>query len=80
MTTTTGRMTIDQVVRDMRRRGIPIGQKTLSDGIANGTFPFGSVISVGETGRRTVMILSKAYYQWADEKLGPYIKEVPGNA
>lgn len=76
----TGRMTIAQVMRDMRSRGIPIGQKNLTIGIESGAFPFGRVISVGKTGRRTLLITAANYYSWADEHLGPYIEEVTANA
>lgn len=42
---------------------------TLSDGIASGVFPFGSILSVGETGRRSILILRCDYEKWAAEKL-----------
>lgn len=72
----TGRMTVHQVMSDMRSRGIPIGQQSLIGGIERGAFPFGRVISVGETGRRTLLIPAASYYSWADEHLGPYLEEV----
>ncbi len=74
------RMTLAQVMQDMRRRGLPISQNSLSTGIQNGTFPFAKVVSVGETGRRTFFILSTNYHAWAAENLGPYLKEESANA
>ena len=76
----TGRMTVAQVIHDMRTRGIPIGQKNLVCGIESGAFPFGRVISVGETGRRTLLITASSYYSWADEHFGTYLEEVNRNA
>lgn len=63
------RMTLAEVVADMRSRGVRIKVNTLSDGIASGTFPFGSILSVGETGRRSILILRCDYEKWAAEKL-----------
>lgn len=63
------RMTLTEVVADMRSRGMRIKPHTLSDGIASGVFPFGSILSVGETGRRSILILRCDYEKWAAEKL-----------
>lgn len=63
------RMTVHDVIADMRERGFPIGLKTLSAGIDQGLFPFIRVIGVGETGRRNLLILRKDYEDWAEEYL-----------
>jgi len=68
------RMTIPEVCDDMRRRGMSLGHKTLSDGIVSGLFPFGQLIGLTPTGRRSFMILRKNYETWADENLGPVIQ------
>lgn len=72
----TGRMTLDQLAADFRRRNVPIDKNTISNLIADGTFPIGKVLNVGLTGRRNLFVLASDYYPWAEEKLGPYVKEV----
>lgn len=62
-------MTLAEVVADMRSRGVKIKESTVSNGIASGAFPFGSVLSTGETGRRSFLILRCDYEKWAAEKL-----------
>lgn len=64
------RMTIKEVADDMRSRGMGLAYKTITDNIENGTFPFGTVIGTGETGRRTFLILRRDYEDWADRCLG----------
>ena len=64
------RMSVNDVLAEMRQRGMPIGQGTLSDGIADGTFPFGKVISTGKAGRRTFLILRRDFEKWAEDYLG----------
>lgn len=63
------RMTIKEVADDMRSRGMGMAYKTITDNIANGTFPFGTVINTGETGRRTFLILRRDYEAWANRCL-----------
>lgn len=68
------RMTIRDVCIDLRLRGAGMSQKAVSNCIADGTFPFGKVLS--ETnGRRHILILRKNYEDWADENLGPILSE-----
>ena len=64
------RMTLDDVLSDMRSRGCPMGKKILSDLIKNGTFPFGTIVSVGKTGRTSFVILRPQYEEWADKNIG----------
>lgn len=62
-------MTLAEVVADMRSRGMKIKESTVSDGIASGIFPFGSILGVSPTGRRNFLILRCDYERWAEEKL-----------
>lgn len=64
------RMTLADVMKDMRDRGLPMTMKTISDCLKNGTLPFGHVINAGASGRTTFMIFRKEYEAWADEYLG----------
>ena len=64
------RMTLHDVCVDMRSRGFPIKENTLSDAIAAGAFPFATLIGTGKTGRRSYMILRTNYEAWANENLG----------
>jgi hypothetical protein len=65
------KMTLDDVVLDMRDRGMKMGKKTLADAIESGYFPFGKVISIGANGVRNILIMRKDYENWADQ----YLKE-----
>lgn len=67
------RMTLQDVCADLRRRGLGMTQKTLSDCIESGAFPFGRILSVSPNGRRTFLILGKDYEAWAEENVGPVI-------
>lgn len=63
------RMNLDDVVSELRDRGFPIWKKTLADMIESGQLPFGHVLSIGNTGRRTFLILRSDFEAWADQKL-----------
>ena len=65
-----GRMTLDDVIVDLRSRGCPINKKVLSDLLKNGTFPFATVLNVGKTGRTSFLILRPQYEAWANENIG----------
>lgn len=67
------RMTLLDVCEDLRRRGMGITQKTVSDCIESGVFPFGRVLSVSSGGRRTFLIMRKDYEAWADASVGPLL-------
>lgn len=58
-------MTIGEVLKDMRMRGMAISQRNLTLGVENGVFPFVTVLSVGETGRKNVLIFTRDYAEWA---------------
>lgn len=63
------RMTMNEVMSDMRSCGFSISQKTLSDGMVAGVFPFGTLLSTGQTGRRMFMILRRDYETWKNENM-----------
>ena len=63
------RMTVQEVMRDMRNCGERISQETLTNGMAAGVFPFGTMVSEGATGRRTFIILREQYEQWKKENM-----------
>jgi len=61
-------MTIMDVYHAMRDAGIRSSPQAISAGIASGAYPFGEVIGVGETGRRTVRIYTVDFLNWLDSK------------
>lgn len=63
------RMTLQEVLTEMRRRGMSIGQATLADMIEAGKVPFATMIGYGDTGRRSFLIMRKDFERWADEYL-----------
>lgn len=64
------RMTVEDVSKDLRARGMPMSKDTVSNSIKSGAFPFAKIINVGKTGRTTFLILRKDYEAWADEYIG----------
>ena len=61
-------MTLQEVYRAMRNAGIHCSTRTISAGIASGAYPFGRVVNVGETGRRTVEIFRVDFDAWLESK------------
>lgn len=61
-------MTVTEVYHEMRAAGIPCSPTTVSSGIASGAYPFGRVVSTGETGRRTLEIFRVDFEAWLDSK------------
>lgn len=66
------RMTIDDVLNDMRAHGMSIGKQTLCHCLREGIFPFAHIIGTGPTGRTDFLIMRKDYEQWAEEYLEIY--------
>lgn len=66
-TTVKARMTLDDVLEDMREHGMKIGKRALSDGLKSGLFPFARILNVGAAGRTTFLIFRKDYEAWARE-------------
>lgn len=63
------RMTLDDVLEDMRAHGMAVGKGELSNCLKNGMFPFAHITSIGPTGRVTFLIMRKDYNAWAEEYL-----------
>lgn len=53
------KMTLNDVANEFRKRGISIDNKVLSDGIVDGTYPIGRLVSESSTGRRRFEIWRK---------------------
>ena len=66
------RMTLDDVLEDMRANGMKIGKDVLSNCLKLGIFPFGHVVSVSANGQSTFLIMRKDYDDWAKEYLQAY--------
>lgn len=62
-------MTVHDVYLAMREAGIRSSPERISAGIASGAYPFGRVINVGETGRRTLEIYRVDFDAWLDSKI-----------
>lgn len=62
-------MTLRDVYYEMSAAGITCTMKVISDGIACGAYPFGRVINVGQTGRRTVQIFRVDFEAWLESKM-----------
>lgn len=62
------RMTLDDVLDDMRINGMSMGKDLLIACIREGIFPFAHVI-VNGNGRANYVILRKDYEKWAEEYL-----------
>ena len=58
-----------EIMAAMRSCGYSISQTRLSDGMAAGVSPFGTLVSTGETGRRTFQILRSDYESWKNENM-----------
>lgn len=62
-------MTLMEVYYAMRDAGIHTSPKRISAGIASGAYPFGTVVNVGETGRRTLEIWRVDFEEWLESKV-----------
>lgn len=63
------RMTLDDVLSDMRDRGMKMNKKNLSNCLKDGVFPFATIIGYSPTGRANFLIMRKDYEDWAAEYL-----------
>ena len=61
-------MTLQQVYEAMRAAGIKTSKQVISNGIATGAYPFGRVVSIGQTGRRTIEIYRVDFDSWLKSK------------
>lgn len=62
-------MTLAEVVEDLRNIGVKTTSKVVSDGIASGRYPFGTILNLGGTGRRHIQIFRTDYERWKNEVL-----------
>ena len=62
-------MTILDVYHAMREAGISTSPTTISAGITSGAYPFGRVVSTGETGRKTFEIFRVDFEKWLESKV-----------
>jgi hypothetical protein len=60
-------MTATEVTKELRKRGTKVTTKKIVDGIEDGTYPFGRIVSTGETGRRSVEIFRVRFFAWLHE-------------
>lgn len=63
------RMTLDDVLADMRAHGMPMEKKVLSECLKREVFPFATVLGIGPTGRANFLIMRRDYEKWAKEYL-----------
>ena len=63
------RMTLDDVLSDMRKPGMPMEKRTLSECLKQGVFPFATVLGISPTGRANFLIMRRDYEKWAEEYL-----------
>ena len=61
-------MTLREVQYEMRAAGIPCSVQSISAGIASGAYPFGRVVGVGPSGRRTLEVFRVDFEAWLDTK------------
>lgn len=63
------RMTLDDVLADMRAHGMAMEKRTLSECLKQGVFPFATVLGISPTGRANFLIMRRDYEKWAEEYL-----------
>lgn len=62
-------MTLMDVYHAMRDAGIPCTPMRISAGIESGAYPFGRVVNIGETGRRTFEIYKVDFNAWLQTRI-----------
>ena len=62
-------MTITQVYKELRAAGIRSSPQRIAAGIESGAYPFGEVLSKGETGRRSFLIWRVDFEAWLESKM-----------
>ena len=60
-------ITVTEAAQILRSYGMHCSAKTIADGIENGSYPFGRIVSVGESGRRRVEIFRVHFCRWLHE-------------
>lgn len=67
------RMTLDDVLADLRSRGVALSKTNLCAQLKSGEFPFATLLGTSPTGRSNYLILRKKYESWAEECIGPVL-------
>lgn len=68
------RMTLDEILDDMRLNGMSMGKDLLIACLRDGVFPFAHIV-VNSNGRANHLIMRKDYEAWAEDYLYQYQKE-----
>lgn len=63
------RMTMDDVLEDMRSHGMSMDKGVLSQCLKQGVFPFATVLGTSPTGKAKFLIMRRDYEKWAEEYL-----------
>lgn len=63
------RMTLDDVLADMRAHGMSMTKDVLSECLKQNIFPFAHIIGISPTGRANFLIMRRDYEAWAEEYL-----------
>ena len=63
-------VTATEAAAVLRSKGMKITVKRLVDGIQEGVYPFGRIVSTGDTGRRSVEIFRGDLERFIKEKMG----------
>ena len=61
-------LTINETAALCREHGWAVGKEQLAEGIAEGRYPFGKILRVGNTGRRTYEIWKADVLAYLREK------------
>lgn len=63
------RMTLDEVLEDMRAHGMKMGKALLTECLKQNVFPFCKNVTM-ESGQNNFIIMRRDYNEWADEYYG----------
>lgn len=63
-------MNLKECADAMRRAGFHTTESGIADGIISGRYPFGALLSVGQTGRRRFEIYRVDFEAWLKSKTG----------
>ena len=68
-------MTLQECAEAMRAKGFRISPVRIRDGLESGAYPFGRIVSVGETGRKNTEIFRVMFEAWLREVCGEEIEK-----
>lgn len=63
-------MTLKECAETMRNSGFRISERTIGEGITSGRYPFGTVVRIGKSGRRSFEIFRVQFEKWLKEYTG----------